>query len=349
MGLGSCDLVTLAKAREANHAARTLQHEGIDPIANKARLRLAEASGKTFKERALEFIADQAPGWKHPEYELYWRKQLARHAYPVIGHLQPKDITVDDVLKVLRPIWTRKAPTASRLRGRIEQILDYACVIERRQDANPARWRGHLAKLLPAPSKVKKEEHFAALPYAELPAFMVEVRQADNISAKALRLTILSCARTKEVIGAKWAEFDLDKRLWTVPGSRMKGGVDHTKALPGEAVELLRALSRTSDFVFPNPKVKRGHIGDMGMFYQLRRMGRSDITVHGFRSTFKDWASETTAHPDAAVEMALAHVVGNAVERAYRRGDMLEKRMKLADDWGDYCKTAVAALVKRAA
>jgi integrase len=248
------------------------------------------------------------------------------------------DVDTGMVLKALEPIWATKPETASRVRGRIEAVLDWSKARGYREGENPARWRGHLDKLLPARRKVRKVEHHAALPYAELPTFMADLRKREGIGARALEFAILTAARTGEVIGATWAEIDLETRLWTIPADRMKGRRQHRVPLSDRAIEILAALPRIqgNEFVFPGARDGKP-LSNMAMLKTLERMGRDDLTSHGFRSSFRDWAAETTGYPGDLVEMALAHVVSNATEAAYRRGDMFDKRRRLMDDWAAYC------------
>ena len=240
-------------------------------------------------------------------------------------------------MQIIEPLWTTKTETASRLRGRLESILDWATARNYRTGENPARWRGHLDKLLPKRSKVAPVNHHDALPYAELPAFMQQLRGQAGVAAQCLEFTILTAARTGEAIGAQWSEIDLEARTWRVPAERMKGGKEHTVPLSDRAIEILAALPRSGgDVVFENGRA--GHpISNMAMIMTLRRMGRGDLTVHGFRSTFRDWAAEQTHHQNHVVEMALAHTIGDKVEAAYRRGELLAKRRELMDDWASYC------------
>ena len=261
-------------------------------------------------------------------------------------------MTTDNVLNVLRPIWHTKAETAVRLRGRIESVLTAATVKGLRLGENPARWRGHLAELLPARNKVAPVEHHAALPFAELPAFFLRLQAADGLGARALELAILTAGRTGEVLGAPWAEIDLDAALWTIPAPRMKAKREHRVPLSAPAVTLLRKLAaiRESEFVFAGQRISQT-LSNMALLMALRRMKRSDLTAHGFRSTFRDWAAETTPFPSEVVEMALAHAVGDKVEAAYRRGDLFKKRRELMEAWGCYCtgQEAVAAVKPGAA
>jgi integrase len=242
------------------------------------------------------------------------------------------------VLKVVEPIWQDKTETASRVRGRIESVLDWATVRGYGTGENPARWKGHLAEVLPARGRIAKPEHHPALPYADIGAFLVKLRERDALAAKALEFTVLTAARTGEVIGARWDELNLAEKVWTIPAGRMKGGRAHRVPLAGRALEILAELQREedNDFVFIGPAA-RGGLSNMAMAAVLKRMGHAGITVHGFRSTFRDWAAERTSFPNHVVEMALGHVIGDKVEAAYRRGDLFEKRRKLAAAWADYC------------
>jgi integrase len=264
--------------------------------------------------------------------------------YPVFGDLPVQAVDLPMVLKVLEPIWTTKTETASRVRGRIEAILDWATVRQFRQGDNPARWRGQLSHLLAQPSKVQTIEHHAALPYTEMGAFVAALRQRDAVAARALEFTILTAARTGEVIGATWGEIDLDGASWTIPAERMKAGKVHKVPLSNRAFEILVEMktvgSNPDAPVFPS---SRGNpLSNMAMAMLLRRMDRADLTAHGFRSTFRDWAAERTAFPNEVVEMALAHTIGNKTEAAYRRGDLFDKRRKLMDEWARYCGIVAA-------
>jgi integrase len=249
------------------------------------------------------------------------------------------DITTDDVYAVLEPIWTAKPETAGRLRARIEKVLDRATARRLRTGDNPARLKGNLDHLLPSQSKVKRVKSHAALPYGETATFMADLRGREGVAARALEFAILTAARTSEAIGARWSEIDLDRAVWTIPAERMKARRDHRVPLSEPALALLRKLPRDpeSDFVFISPMAKGEPLSNMALLATLKRMDRTDLTAHGFRSTFRDWAAETTAYPDAVVEMALAHAIGNAVEAAYRRGDLFEKRKRLMADWASYC------------
>lgn len=341
MGLGPLDLVSLAEARDRAKAARKLLLDGVDPIEvrrqQRAEARLQAAQGVTFEECATRYIAAHESSWRNEKHRAQWSSTLTTYAFPVLGSLPVAAIDTGLVLKVLEPIWTEKPETASRLRGRIETVLDWATVRTYRAGPNPARWKGHLAKLLPSKSKVAKVKHHSALPYDQIGAFMAALRQQIGYSARALEFTILTAARTGEVIGAKWSEVDLDGQVWTVPAERMKAGREHRVPLSPRAVEILKALPRDEgDFVFPGGK-KGKPLSQMALLATLRRMGRGDLTTHGFRSTFRDWVSEQTAYPHEAAEMALAHTVSDKVEAAYRRGDLLQKRQRMMADWAIYC------------
>ena len=267
---------------------------------------------------------------------------LETYAYPVIGELAVAAIDTALVLKSLEPIWESKPETAKRLRGRIENILAWAAVRGFRQADNPARWKGHLDKLLPAPGKVRAVKHHPAMHYAELPQFMGELRARDDVAARALELTILTVLRTSEVIGAAPCEIDLATKVWAVPAARMKQRREHRVPLSKQALEIFGALPREGELVFPGRR-KGQPLSNMAMLKLLERTGHDDVTVHGFRSTFRDWAAERTNYPNHVVEMALAHAVGDKVEAAYRRGDLFEKRRRLMDEWARYCARLAAA------
>tara|TARA_R110000782_G_scaffold22894_2_gene60275 strand:+ start:149 stop:1384 length:1236 start_codon:yes stop_codon:yes gene_type:complete len=340
MGLGGYPDVSLAEARDAARRARVLIREGEDPIekarAAKNALKANAAKAMTFKAAADAFISSQEAGWKNAKHRAQWDSSLERYAYPTIGKLSVADIDTPLVLKVIDPIWTTRTETASRVRGRIEQVLDWAATRNLRQGPNPARWRGHLDKVLPKRSKVARPEHHRALPYAQVPDFMISLKSIEGMGAQALRFAILTAARSGEVRGAKWAEIDLGSRTWIVPAERMKAGREHRVALSKAALALLNALPRIggSDLVFPAPR--GGILSDMTLSAVLRRM-KVDAVPHGFRSTFRDWVAECTSHGSDVAEMALAHAVGNKVEAAYRRGDLFEKRRRLAEDWAAFC------------
>jgi integrase len=342
MGLGPLHDTRLPEARVKALEARKLRREGIDPIehrkATRAQARLEGAKSITFKQCAERYIASHKKGWRTEKHADLWTNTLATYAEPVFGSLPVQGIDTGLVMRVLEPIWAEKPETASRVRGRVENILDWATVCGYRKGENPARWRGHLDKLLPKQSKVARVEHHAALLFAEIGAFMADLRAQEGVAARALEFTILTAARTGEVIGATWAEFDLDGKTWTVPPKRMKGEREHRVPLSVPAIAVLEAMKklRTCDYLFPS--VRRGKpLSDMAMLLILRRMKRKGLTVHGFRSSFRDWAAERTSFPSEVVEMALAHAVGDKVEAAYRRGDLFEKRRRLMEAWAGYC------------
>lgn len=342
MGLGSTHTITLAMAREKATECRRTLLDDTDPIESRkeqrAAKRLTDAKSMTFKECAALYINAHRAGWKNIKHAAQWPATLETYVYPHFGDLPVAKIDVALVTMALEPIWTKKPETASRVRGRIESVLDWATARNFRTGDNPARWRGHLDKLLPRRSKVAKIKHHPALPYAEMPEFMAEVRAMDGVSPRALEFTILTATRTGETIGARWPEIDLDAAMWTIPGERMKAGKEHRVPLSDCAVELLRSLPREkgSDVVFIGDKAGRS-LSNMALLMTLRRMKRHDLTTHGFRSSFRDWAAETTAYPSEMVEMALAHTVSDKTEAAYRRGDMLDKRRRLMRDWAEFC------------
>lgn len=354
MGLGPYPDVSLADAREAARLARAKLRQGVDPIderdAERAKAKAAARDASraiTFRGVADRYIAAHEATWRNEKHKYQWRATL-NVACKEIGDMPVASIATGDVMRVLDPIWREKTETASRLRGRIESVLDYAAVRGWRVGENPARWKGHLAKLLPAPSKVATAGHHSALPWPEIGTFMAELRDQDGVAARALEMTILTAARTGEVINATWPEIDIHAALWTVPAARMKAGREHRVPLSGAVLDVLSAVrplrdDRTGGWVFPG-----GHAGrplsNMGMIMLLRRMKRPDLTVHGFRSTFRDWSAEATDHPREVAEQALAHVLSDRVEAAYRRGDLFEKRRRLMDDWEKFCsRVAVIA------
>jgi integrase len=339
MGLGSLELVTLAEARDKALVCRKMLLDGIDPLEErrgKRMQRLLAAAGKiTFRTCAERYIEAHAAGWRNGKHRVQWENTLSTYAYPVIGDIPVVNVDHAMVLEIIQPIWTTKTETASRLRGRIESILDWAAARRYRTGENPARWRGHLDKLLPARAKVAPVNHHKALPYAEIPAFMAELRNQAGVAARCLEFTILTAARSSEARGARWSEIDLGAKTWTIPAERIKAGKVHVVPLSNRVLELLAAMPHSGDFVFESGRAGKP-IGAMGMSVVLRRMGCGG-TVHGFRSSFRDWAAEQTGYPNHVMEMALAHAIGNGVEAAYRRGDLLEKRRELMRDWASYC------------
>ena len=354
MGLGSERDVSLAEARVKAADARRQIVNGIDPLAaregHRVQERLQKAGTTSFAECAKKFIAAHKAGWQNGKHAEQWQNTLDTYAGPVIGELAVKEVDTALVLRVLEPIWAKKPETASRLRGRIERILDYARVRGYRSGENPARWRGHLDKLLPPALNRKNRKHHAALPYDEIGAFMEKVREQEGTAARALEFTILTATRTQEVIGATPGEFDLKKALWTIPAERMKAGKEHRVPLPPPAIELVKG-EPAGTYLFSGGK-EGAPLSNMAMLELLRRMGRDDLTVHGFRSTFRDWAAECTSYPSEVCEMALAHAINDKVEAAYRRGDLFEKRRLLMLDWATYCeapKGDVVALTRKRA
>ena len=342
MGLGPVHTITLAEARERATQARKLRLDGIDPVerrrSERAAQRVAEATAISFRQCGDAFIASHGAAWG-AVHRRQWTNSLAQHVHPVIGDVRVHAIDTTLVMKVVEPLWRSIPETAYRIRGRIEAILDWAKVRGYRAGENPARWRGHLDKLLPPRGKVRKVKHYAALPYVELPGFMAALREQEGIAARALEFTILTAASTGETRFARWSEFDLLDKIWTVPDQRMKAGKEHRIPLCDRTLAILqgvRAHRLTDDgFVFPGSKVGRP-LADTVLLRLLQRMGRDDLTAHGFRSSFRDWAAERTHFPSEVAEMALAHAVGSKVEAAYRRGDMFEKRRRLMDAWAEF-------------
>lgn len=340
MSLGRYDDLTLAEATAAAVSHRSaIKKAGIDPLEAKHKKVEREVGAHTFEAVALALIESKRAGWKNAKHASQWENTLATYAYPTIGARDVADIDTTAVLEVLTPIWTAKHETATRVRQRIEMVLSAAKVRGLRNGENPAAWKGHLDHLLPAIPKKARTRHHPAMRWADVPAFMVELRANDCTSARALEFAILTACRTGEVIGARWSEFDLDTATWTIPGARMKAKTEHRVALSKRAVELLRALHRRddTDAVFYTVKADKPRaLSNMAMLELLRGM-RPGLTVHGFRSTFRDWAGETTAHPREIIEHALAHQLADSTEAAYRRGDALERRRRLMADWADYC------------
>jgi integrase len=350
MGLGSLDSVSLGQARDKAAECRRLRQEGIDPIEarNSQRASMAAETAKTmtFDQCAAGYIAAHRSGWRNTKHAAQWQNTLATYVSPIFGKLSVQAIDVGLVIKGLEPIWSTKPETASRVRGRIEAVLDWAAARGIRDGDNPARWKGRLDKLLPRPSKVRVVEHHAAMPYDEIGSFIMELREREGVGARALEFAILTAARTSEVLGAQWSEIDFGAKVWTVPAGRMKSGREHRVPLSGAAMAVLKrtAKAREGDHVFPGDR--RTTLSNMAFLMLLRRMGRSDLTAHGFRSTFRDWAAERTNFPNEVVEMALAHSIGNKVEAAYRRGDLFDKRRKLMNAWATYCEAPRAVTGK---
>ncbi len=365
-GLGAYSSTNgVMEARRKALEARDKIKAGVDPIeenrAARSLLAASRANAMTFEQCAIAYINVKSPEWVNAKHIQQWSNTLATYAYPVIGKLLVRDVGQAHVMQILEPIWTTKTETAVRLRGRLEKILAYATVNKYRTGENPARWKGHLDTLLAIPSKIAKTEHLAALPFVQTGAFMVELRKIEGMSARALEFGILCASRSGEVRGASWSEIDLAGRVWTIPAGRMKMKVEHRVPLTDEAIKLLKAMPRMggTDLVFPNTKGTA--LSDMALTATLRRMdagkfeadgkgwrdkdGRT-ATQHGFRSSFRDWSSERTSYDHNTCEMALAHAVGNAVEAAYRRGDLFDKRTRLMRDWAKFCgMVATAATV----
>jgi integrase len=329
IGMGSASDVSLKEARDMADDARKAVKTGKDP---KAALR-GDTGPMTFRKAAEAYIAAHSPAWRNAKHKSQWENTLATYAHPKIGDLPVSAIDTDHVLSVLTPIWGKKTETASRVRMRIENILAWSTAMGYREGFNPAIWGGHLNKLLPARAKVQKRKHFAALPYSDMPELYADLSAKVSLSAKALRFTMLTACRTGEIIGAQWSEFH--GNTWTVPEERMKAGKAHRVPLSAHTEAVLEQLANTNAYLFPSLRGE-GHICNVAMLKLLKEM-RPGMTVHGFRSSFRDWAAEQTNYQNHVVEMALAHTIKDQTEAAYRRGDMLEKRRELMNDWAGYC------------
>lgn len=344
IGLGPYPAVTLADARKAARAKRVQIESGVDPVADARErqnaLRAAQAAELTFAQAAQKFIAAKSSEWDNHKHARQWTATLEVYAFPQIGRVAVRDVELPHVLAVLEPIWTEKTETASRLRGRIEQVLDWAAARGYRDGPNPARWRGHLDKLLARPTKVKRVQHHRALPFADMPSFMERLRTQTGIGARALEFLILTAARSGEVRGANWSEIDLEHGIWVVPAERMKARREHRVPLSEAAVSLLEAQPRLAgtNLVFPSARLRP--LSDMTLSAIMKRM-KVDAVPHGFRSTFRDWVGEQTNFPHEVAEMALAHTIPNKAEAAYRRGDLFEKRRKLMQAWAQACTRPV--------
>ena len=343
--------VSLKQAREDADALRRQVKAGVDPLAERERLaaqRMAAAqaeaiSAVSFRMSAEAYIAAHEDSWRNDKHRSQWRNTLETYVHPVLGDMPVSAIGTSEVLAVLEPIWRPKPETANRVRGRIESILDAARARGHRTGENPARWRGHIAEMLPARSRLSRGHH-KAMPYAEVPAFIATLRERRGTAGLALEFTILTAARSGEVFGATWAEVDLNSAVWTIPASRMKAGKEHRVPLSPRALEILKATAELgAQYLFPSDKA--GQLSSMAMTMLLRRMA-AGVTAHGFRSSFRDWAAEQTSFAHEVAEMALAHVIGNKAEAAYRRGDLFEKRRKLMDAWAVYCASEGAAGAK---
>ncbi len=345
MGLGSLNAVSLSDARTKAADCRKARDRGLDPIlarkADQAAARLSAAKSISFKECAEAYVDAHQATWRNAKHADQWRTTLRTYAEPTFGDLPVQDIDLTLVLKVLEPIWNAKPETATRLRGRIEAVLNWATVRGYRQGDNPARWRGHLDKVLPARGKVRAVKHHPALPYDEIGTFLDSLRAQDGIAARALEFLILTAARTNEVTGARWREFDLAEKVWTVPASRIKAKREHRVPLSPRAQAIVSALKHDDQedqgFVFEGARSGKP-LSNVSLLAVLKRMKRTDITAHGFRSTFRDWAAERTSFPREVAEMALAHAIGNKVEAAYRRGDLFNKRRRMMDAWAAQCE-----------
>lgn len=342
MGLGSVATVSLAAAREKARACRLLVAERRDPLVEKRSNIAAETAQRrqqmTFDQCARAYIAAHRSGWKNPKHSAQWESTIATYVSPVIGALAVADVDTEMVVKVLSPIWTSKTETATRIRGRIESILGWATVSELRGGENPARWRNHLDNLLAEPRKISRAVNHPALPWRQVPAFMRELQCSAGNAARAVEFAILTACRSGEVRSAEWCEIDLEAKLWTIPAKRMKAGKEHRVPLSSQALAVLEATPERSGYLFPGKRTT-APLSDMSLTAVLRRLGRGDITVHGFRSSFRDWSSEAEGNvfPREVCEHALAHSLPDKVEAAYRRGDLLEKRVLLMQAWGDYC------------
>lgn len=344
LGLGAYPGVSLADARKKAQELRDAVRQGVDPARTKAAARAAlkatQASAVTFEKAARSYIEANEAGWKSSKHGAQWLSTLETWAFPKIGGLLVEDIQTAHVLEVLRqpverdgPLWTARAETASRVRQRIEKVISAADAAAGRERLNPARWEV-IGKTLPRPSKVKRVEHHAAMPWREVPKFMAELREREGNAARALAWTILTAARSGETRGATWAEIDLEAKVWTIPAARMKAGRPHRVPLTAAALALLGEPGEPDALLFPGTK---GEMSDMTLGAVLKRMGHADVTVHGFRSSFRDWAGEGTGHPREVIEGALAHQLGDAAERAYARSDLFNKRRVLMEDWASYC------------
>lgn len=356
VGLGGFPDVTLAGARERAREIKDKIRNGIDPVEERrtarATLATARARGLTFADATDRYLAAKLDAFKNPKHRQQWRNTLDTYAMPHVGKMMVQDIAVQDVLRVLEPIWQTKTETASRLRGRVESVLSWATVAGHRTGDNPARWAGNLKELLPAPSKVAKEGNHPAIQIADAPRWFTALRQRDGIGSRALEFATLTAARSQEVRGARWDEIDLDAAMWIVPAERMKMDREHRVPLPPEAVSLLKALPRFADNLLVFPAPRGGEMSDMTLSATMKRLHAADVAEggkgftdrvnkrpavpHGLRSTFRDWVAEETHFPGDMAEVALAHRVGNAVEASYRRGDMVEKRRAMMTAWAEY-------------
>jgi len=348
LGLGSLNTLTLPEARERARNLRIKLLDGIDPAAERRQQRterlaqLAErARAQTFRQCFTACLASHEDGWKNAEHRRQWRRTIEQYVLPVIGELPVDEITTAHIIRVLEPIWREKPETASRVRGRIEKVLGWATVREFRSGANPAAWRGHLAELFPAVGKIAKPQHHAALPYTEVPVLVAQLDQQDHLASRALQFTILTAARAGETLGATWDEIDFTAKTWTVPAARMKGGKPHKVPLCDRALEILRSqMDQKAESelgrVFEIGDKKRGMLTVLQELYP-------GMTVHGLRSSFRDWCSERTSYPAHIAELCLSHSIGSKVEKAYARSDLYEKRRRLMAEWAAWCSRPVPA------
>ncbi len=338
IGLGPTRVISLTEARELAADMTKMRNKGVDPKAHKAKLKADSNNTRTFEQCAVEYIKAHKPSWKNEKHASQWVNTLTKYAYPHIGNLPVGEIDNATIMAVLNPIWKTKTETASRVRGRIENILSWAIVKEYRPAPNPAIWRGNLEILLPKRSKIQKPKHHAALPHADTPELMKKIRASKSVSARALEFTILTACRTQESIGAKWDEIDLNNNIWTIPAERMKAGREHRVPLSTQTISILNNLYRTNDYLFPGLK-KDKSISNMSMLKFLKKdLGNSGLTVHGFRSSFREWVSEISPYSAELGESALAHINSNKVEAAYQRSDLLKKRRDMMQDWAEYIK-----------
>lgn len=350
MGLGSLLDVSLAEANAKVTGLRAFVGQGIDPLEQRQVEKDAQLVEKTkrvtFSKCAEAFIAAHRVGWKNPKHAQQWENTLATYAYPVIGELPVSAVDTGLILEIIEPIWTTKTETASRLRGRIEKILDWATPRGYRSGENPARWRGHLEFSLPKPGNIAKVEHHSAMPYALVGAFLADVRKVEGVTARALEFLIFSACRTGEVIGARWEEVDLESNVWTVPANRMKAGVEHRVPITAPMREILLERQKLTpegcEFVFIGNRPGKP-LSNMALLMLMRRMERDAYTVHGFRSAFRTWAAERTKTAPDVIEQCLAHTVGSAVELAYKRTDLFQKRKSLMEAWRAFCEAVPAA------
>ena len=362
MGLGGYPDVSLAEARQKAAEVRELRRHGIDPLEHRrqqeAASEAAEAATPTFTQAAARYIRSKRRAWSNIRHAREWPSSLKRYARAKIGSKPVDQIDTADVLAVLQPVWHSRPETASRVQSRLENVLDYSAAMGWRDKANPARWKGHLDRLLPSPTTIKRQQnggavrHYPAMPYSGVPAFMSDLKRLSSTSAAALRFLILTCCRTSEVLKAQWSEIDLESRTWTIPASRMKARVEHRVPLSDQAIEVLRSVPKIAGNLHVFPGARQGKpLSGMALLMCMRKQGhgvngeKSNAVPHAFRSSFADWAGEETAYPTNVVEAALAHRISNAVQAAYERGDKYRKRIELMQAWADYCDRAAASNV----